>query len=656
MFPRCRIIALAALFVSLVTNLAFGQVVDFWDTTTFKPIPVKIFSPAELQTTTAAVAVTRLPNQKLALLAKDSTGVLTPCLVQGLQTSWWDTRMDTTSTNWDNVFAAYKSSGANTMAITIHWWDVEKTEGNYTFNFTDMIVAKAKQYKIKVWWDLFTHRQMDMPVIPLTFWVYHLDDRDGKNYSIQWGISNGDTINSITKYQALGLSDWEVYPCYFHPVVYQHLTAMLTALGARYKDSPEVIVMQMGNEEGIDNWLPGADVNPNTVQLFNIWMTKPHITQPTNWSGQSDQCKFNVEIIKLLYQRLTSAYHTGDPYKPTSFSVVGGSTDWGGTQSQICKEGTDPLTYGQGNIDSWGTMIYGTGGSGAFASMDKYYNWATKLPLLLPSELGWGGTKDINTQTYIINTLERGGVGYDIYSNSGLRTTANADFLKKLTAMVNACQDILWGGLPVTPYNSFSPVATSENLMVTTTTTNVKISCLSKDANGIVGIAYFPQTYTTTPAEATTNVAVQMTAKRADVYTVSTYLDGALTSTKKDTLAANQTVNWTLSMSNYQAAFIRVIGTSPVSATDPSVSLSRGSSVVFLGRRITIPEGLTVKDLSIKVFNLNGRFVQRTNPQNSTQSVPSIGIESLKINPGVYVVKLVSNGTTLTEQKIIISK
>jgi hypothetical protein len=489
----------------------------------FRPQPVRILSAVDAAAQNVPTALVRLPNRKLAIMARDASGKLQPFFVKGLETGYWDSRRQSGG-DFDKVFQNHKRLGANTSFFMIHWAEIEPRDGNFDFSFTDKVVAQARKHGVKIWWVLFLHCQSDHPVNLRNFWGYKLDSRDGKDYIPQWlKDENGVVHDSMAKLATLP-GRWEITPAYGHPKLMPRILRMLEQLGRHYKDSDAVLGVQIDNEAGFGYYTPRSaagpqkltsDHNPVTAQIFEEWKRK---------TGKSDWHAFKLAIDKYYWQQFTTAFHRGDPFKLTSFNFLGGNAE-AGDPYWIDLEGVDVTTYAEGNIDVASPMFYrAERGPRIFASMDEHYDVAYRLPILISSEIGLGGR--FNTwalfQQYVINCLERGAQGYAAYdygSQMGQDGQPNAggQAFQNLAAMVDANLDVFHGGVP-------GPGAVD----IGTAASGAKVSQLHRGQDLTLGMLHFPQAAfrQEQSGDAPADVSIELTAAQAGACTVQIYRGG----------------------------------------------------------------------------------------------------------------------------------
>ena len=484
----------------------------------FKSIQTSIVPVSQIGNTSAPTVLARLENQKLALKVRDNSGKMQSFYVQGIETGFYDTR-NKSDIDWDQVFAGYQLMGANTSLFMVHWQDIEPEPGKYDFTFMDKIVTTAKKYDVKIWWVLFMRCSIGNPVSGANAWVYRFLKKDSVDHSIQW-IKNkkGRFLKSADAYLE---TKTRIYPEYAHPEVFSHILNMMDELGKHYRNSPDVLGVQIGNEEGFNDAGEG-DFNPAALALFEQWKKK---------TGKSDEVEFKLDINKYWWKHFTTAFHRADPYKLTSYNLLAGFPE-AGEEWCIKRMGVDASTYGDGNIDVVGTMFYGKHGLKIWPNLDKHYkNFVDNLPILVPSEIGlgpkWGPR--VQFQTNAINTIERGGQGYAAYCYGELvdstgRLNAFGQFYRKFGDMVRANEEIIYAG-----------ISGPGEVSMSTALPGAKISQLHRDPDGTLAMLYFPEAYAQKDPDSNTKafdatVDIKLNSVKSGRYKIDIYRDGALQS------------------------------------------------------------------------------------------------------------------------------
>jgi hypothetical protein len=493
----------------------------------FKTSPVRIIDACNVGAAHAPTLLARLENKKLVMMARDRSGKMRPFHVRAIETGFYDTR-NRDHVDWNEVFDNYRRMGANTSMFMIHWQDIEQREGHYSFDFMDSIVDAAKKHDVRIWWVLFMRDNTGHPVAGANAWIYRFLRRDGADYSIQWiKTKDGTLLNNADAYVQ---ANTRIYPAYGHPEVFPRILNMLRVLGRHYRDSPDVVGVQIGNEEGFNNAGEG-DFNPATIALFEQWKEK---------TNEVDENLFKMEINKFWWKHFTTAFHEEDPFKLTSYNLLGGGPE-AGNASLITRMGVDSSIYRDGNLDVIGTMFYHKDGQKIWPNLDREYgSCAYRLPVLMPSEIGlgpkWGPR--VQFQEYAINAMERGSQGYSAYCYGELTEldgslNAFGQAYEKFTAMVRANQDLIYEGVP-------GP----GDVSIETQTPEAKVSQLHRDQSGTLGILHFPHAYLQENPDANTETAdvrIELKTTKSGRYKLETYQNGALQNSEVKQLEAGWT-------------------------------------------------------------------------------------------------------------------
>ena len=475
---------------------------DLYQTTRLPAVVLE--GQAEADASPAAVALVRQPNGKIAFMCRENTGEpMEPFYPLSMETGYWDTRLtlnnpapttkglgvvshvrDKPRTGWDDVFGDIASLGANTVQVMIHWANWEPEQGRFDFSFCDEIVDAAAQHGLKTVFVIFFHYQMNF-ISPEydELWMYHLDDRevDGKvkNYAIQWG--GYDSIaDARAQYKPVpDTNRHEIYLEYWNPKVYPRLMNAITALAQHYKDSPDVLGYQLGNEEGFCNTENGGnDRNPYYRELFQKWKDE---------SGGTQERAFRLATVNALWTGMNNAVHTADPYKFTTSNLQSANVEKAG--GFVWADGADLDFYH--NLDAVGTMFYG-GAANVYSHLDQRYNYTAELPILFPTEIG--STPRLQ-KLYVAETVERGGQGYGIYCYGELfqnfrgyqgGASANRAVTEQVYSMLQRSMDVLWGALPVK-----SEQESANYFLAQASDPNATLSVLENRAAGATGILYY---------------------------------------------------------------------------------------------------------------------------------------------------------------------
>jgi hypothetical protein len=440
--------------------------------TEFIPKSTRILEYKDIATKNIPSALVRLPNRKLAYMVRQNSK-LKPFYINAIETGWWD-GLNKKSTNLDSVFNDMKVMGANTAFVMVHWEHVEPRDNNFDFSFTDKIVAAAGRQKIKVYWVFFLHAQADgVPSYQAdTAWTFHLDDRNGSNYTMQWPTTKGTTYTNIKDVLKKSVKAVHVYG---HPEVFYRIRRVLYNLAVRYKKSETVIGIQIGNEEGFSFW-DESDANSVMAKLFDEWKLK---------TNKDDYAQFKKDAINWWWGQFASAYHEGDPYKLTSTNLHAGIAENPDSLRAIKQSGTSASTYADGNLDAIGTMFYKPWGYPALLGLDRRYGntYNYQLPILLPSEIGIGSRVDF--QEFVLNSLERGAQGFGVFSYGKIKKESpnkkNRNDYVNMVKMINSNEKIIYGGLP-------GPGMTT----ISTANNEARVSHLNTNKQETLAMIYFP--------------------------------------------------------------------------------------------------------------------------------------------------------------------
>lgn len=422
----------------------------------------------------APFSLVRLPNNKVVYMAKES-GVMQPFFIKAIETGYWDTRYEP-DVDYREVFSDMRDMGANTAYVMLHWEDIETADNQFDFSFSDMISDAAKKEGLKVKWILFLHAQRDrVPSLqPETAWTFHLDNRDGHNYTMQWVKRNGKMYQDIkTLLDEGGIRPLHVYG---HPEIFYRVRRMLYNLASHYRESSTVLGIQLGNEEGF-SFLDESDFNPVTQSLYEEWKLK---------TNKSEYALFKKDAMDWWWQQFTSAYHEGDPYKIVSFNLDAGQAE-ANDQARVEMTGTSAATYDNGNLDAIGTMLYKNWGEKAILGLDTYYGnkYNYRLPILIPSEIGIGAFNSLAYfRRFVGETLSRGAQGFGVYCYGEVRRDIESkqperEALRGIFKNIRRCEDIIFPGLPGPGYAIF----TSPN-------SNIKVNHLNLKNEKTLGLFY----------------------------------------------------------------------------------------------------------------------------------------------------------------------
>ena len=415
------------------------------------------------------------------------------------------------------------------------------------------------------------HEQFDMPFLPdpEKQWMYNLDTRDGVNYAIQWvKDKEGNVIKDIPAQREKKYS--EIMPCYSHPVVYQKIIRMLDKLAARYAKSETVIGIQIGNEEHFSYQGEDADYNPYTLDMFEKWK---------KLTGENSWLRYKMDMVNAWFSRFTTVYHRQAPNQVTMINPIGGGPEKGEAEI-INKTGTDATTFRDSKIDAIASMYYGTSARKQWKNLDQVYklnntySYPTQLPILISTEIGIRYQTWAITQEYMINFLERGSQGFCVFSYGGMGNREGepneaGECYRKFMAMVSANEDIIWQGLP----------GAGDNILITATCGEGKISCLHNGNDATLGILHFPDDMAENIHERRADIPVEVTVKKPGKYMVQIYKDGILAASHVENITPSRGKTFYINITTKEAAFIKV-----KSACGNMASCCKGESPVSLER------------------------------------------------------------------------
>lgn len=550
------------------------------------PQQATILTPEEFEKTDTNAAIVRLDNRKITFMTKDGQGEPQEFLSMATETGFWDTlscggpyenRSDKLFScvtaeqspfyvegddglgdyeqGMRNAFKRMKNEyGFNTVQLTMSWaeWDKTSDPNNPRFDYTkmDQLAKWAEEAGLKVFWVLFFHVQTNMPDYHGERSVYNIADDDGYSYGIQWG---NEELERPSDYPRNGWNAVpELYPEYSHPVVNKQLHAGLTNLAEHYKDSPNVLGYQIGNEEGLTGpYNNQGDKNPYFEATFQLWSEK---------RNSIDRKAFTKELGLSIWQQMVSSIRAIDPYKVITTNFQSSDVDKyptgntaGGQDLDFYRDaGLDlvaPMYYGdtnmiRGNVDRW----YGS-------SDAELSTVGQELPGLFPSEIGVGYERGPVTQSDILDTLARGGMGYGLYAFGEMEALAPnmQALIKNVQAMATKYEHELWSGLPVS-------AKTTKNIHLTTADPNMTLSTLETvDRNVAVGILW--RDYHNTAGN-TGNRPVTVSVKDAGTYTIDAMVNGVPVVSHTATVEAGGSIPFgNITMNEIGAAFIRVMKT-----------------------------------------------------------------------------------------------
>lgn len=502
------------------------------------PQQATVLTEDEFASTDTNSALIRLDNNKISFMVKGEDGTPQEFLPMAAETGFWDSRScgGVYEKRGDKLFSCvtakqspfYKNGDyeagmrelfrqmkenyhLNTVQITVNWaeWDRTIDPENPTFDFTAMddLAQWAGEAGLKVFWVLFFHIQQNMPAYDEGFnvnsttepgkpnedagytqkkSVYNLADEGGYSYGVQWDASRRNT-KDFGKNADSAVP--EMYPEYWQPTIHRQLMTALRTIAKHYRSSDTVIGYQVGNEEGLcgandynyyDN---PSTANPYYGAMFELWKDK---------TGKADKVTFRKELGLAVWQSMVAAMRAEDPYKVLTTNFQSSDVDKTPTAPRN-SGGQDLDFYRDAGLDLIAPMYYG-GTESIRGNVDKFYGSsdsdlstvAQELPGLFPSEIGIGWDRGPNTQSDILDTFARGGVGFGLYSFGEMEALANAmkKTVRSLMEISTAYGHELWSGQPVS-------AASTDNIHMTTTDDVMTLTTLeTADPDVAVGLLW----------------------------------------------------------------------------------------------------------------------------------------------------------------------
>ena len=448
------------------------------------------------------VQVARLDNGKLGVYVREH-GVLTPFLYRGIETGFYDLRINTrTMDQWNQAFAHIKTANANTVEFMIQLLDIEPEEGRFDWTVTDKAVELADRNGLKLRFVYFTALMTGMHFqYNLVRWDgenFHESDRAGRNTLVKvpdcadpWLYSDPDNIQwsfdrytgkiMCRSYQEYYRQRLPVYLCYANPRVHEAVQKNLQALVHRYRESPTVVGYQVTNEEGGRQFYwSGGDANPRTARGLREFLAARHPTIATlnecwgtSYSSFDEIMpasapfgrwgEYRRDLVASFLRGLMRAAHEVDPYRPLFLNISDGDEVHrdGGLYNGT---GTDASTYRTSRTDGVAAMLYQPANRDKAVLnriSDELNINAPADVLLATTEIGIGTRfLDIESQfAYgVYQYLQRGGQGYAAY-NWGELVTPHDDvdgepnqvmeLYRGIADMVEANEDMLFAAVPV---------------------------------------------------------------------------------------------------------------------------------------------------------------------------------------------------------------
>lgn len=569
------------------------------------PQQATVLTPDQFQSTDTNSAIVRLDNDKIAFMVKDASGKEQPFLPMASETGFWDSRScgGVYEHRSDKLFSCvtakqspfYKDGnyeagmkelfrqmkqdyGLNTVQITVNWaeWDRTTDPNNPKFDFSvmDDLAKWAGEAGLKVFWVLFFHVQVNMPSYETGYrpdgypadeasqtkkTVYNLADEGNFSYGIQWGNGNDRTVKEYTDAKNDNSATPELYPEYWQPTIHKQLMTALSTIAKHYRDSKEVIGYQVGNEEGVCG---GTDynyrdnlntANPYYQAMYKLWQEK---------TGSTNYTQFRKDLGLGVWQTMVAAMRAEDPYKVLTTNFQSSDVDkLGGNISG----GQDLNFYRDAGLDLIAPMYYG-GTEGIRANVDSYYGSsdhdisavAQELPGLFPSEIGVSWDRGPNTQSDILDTLARGGIGFGLYSFGEMQalTKDMKKTVKSLLQIFNAYEQNLWSSQPV-------GAQTTRNLHMASNDANMTLTTLETN-NPDVTMGLMWRDYYNGGAGSAATRSVTVTAKQAGTYQVEAMVNANAdnaSSVAAQTFTVQAGGSFTfdgISMDDYSAAVLKI--------------------------------------------------------------------------------------------------
>lgn len=507
------------------------------------------------------VALVRLDNGKAAYYVDGE-----PYYPLAVETGWWDTRVDdngykdTTNKSdvgddfkeikdgeWRTWFADMQNMGFNAVQLMVYWQDWEPKNDQYDFDFLDHVTDMAAEYGLKTEFIIFFHSQTDnIPRVMEKFWGYDLDnvEVDGKEYSMsmQWGnnVKSAEDVRKIRDEKGIGATGVENFLEYWHPVVFDEMTEALTALAAHYKDSPNIIGYQIGNEEGFNYYVDnGDDKNPYYSELYKLW-------QEDNPGG--DKNKFRADTINNLWKHFSNAIHEGDPYKPTTTNTQSGLMEKNNvTYPKSAPDGMTMDIYK--SVDMVGSMFYGDANR-LYPNLDKTYAvddiaaYAKGFPILFPTEISATMNEGSVAKVISAQTIARGGQGIGLYCYGEMYSNFEKDNLSKplpvrstivtMLEVLNNNIDEIYSGIPVTKEGTENVYLEISSISGNASQGNPTLNVLNTETGSTLGVLHFAgnanQGSGNAAAAADRTVNITLSAKEKGAYQVEMHrTDGTTT-------------------------------------------------------------------------------------------------------------------------------
>lgn len=546
------------------------------------PQQMSILTPDQFTETDTNTAMVRLDNQKISFMTKDENGEPQEFVSMATETGFWDTRScgGVYEHRADKLFSCVTSEQSpfytdgdyeagmrkaftdmkekydfNTVQITVNWaeWDKTTDPANPQFDYEmmDELAQWADDAGLKVFWVLFFHIQTNMPDYNGEQGVYNIADEDGFSYGIQWGNNALERVSDypFDAHNAVP----EMYPEYWHPVIHDQLQTAMTNIATHYADSSTVIGYQIGNEEGPTGpYNDNGDKNPYYEAMFQLWKEK---------NDSSDRKLFRKELGLSVWQSMVESIRNVDPYKAITTNFQSSDVDKYPTGNTA--GGQDLDFYRDAGLDLIAPMYYGDTAM-IRGNIDRFYGSsdseisavAQELPVLFPSEIGIGYERGPDTQSDILDTLARGGVGFGLYAfgeMEALPTEGMRTLVRNVMTMTTKYESELWSGQPVS-------AKTTRNIHMTTSDANMTLTTLETvDPDVALGILW--RDYHTV-AGSSAQRPVTVSVQEAGTYMVEAMVNGESVGSETATVGAGGTIQFeNVVMDEIGSAFIKVMKT-----------------------------------------------------------------------------------------------
>ncbi|WP_336644867.1 hypothetical protein [Microbacterium sp. USHLN186] len=541
------------------------------------PQQATILTPEQFAENDTRSAIVRLDNQKIAFMTKDRSGKPQEFVSMATETGFWDSLAcgGVYEKRSDKLFSCVTAPQSpfyqdgdyekgmreafrqmkedydfNTVQLTVNWaeWDKTVDPAHPVFDYAklDQLTEWASDAGLKVFWVLFFHIQTNMPDYAGARGVYNIADEGPYSYGIQWGKG----LEKVSDYPH---DAWnavpELYPEYWHPVVHKQLETAMTDIATHFKDSDTVLGYQIGNEEGVTGpFNNNGDTNPYYAAMYELWHEK---------TGSTDKKTFRKELGLSVWQSMVESVRAVDPYKAITTNFQSSDVDKYPTGNTA--GGQDLDFYRDAGLDLIAPMYYG-GTESIRGNIDRFYGSsdselsavAQELPALFPSEIGIGYERGAVTQSDILDTLARGGIGFGLYAFGEMQALAPKmqRLIKDVMAMTAAYEDELWSAQPVS-------AKTTQNIHMTTSDANMTLATLETvDPDVALGLLW--RDYQSAAGSSGVR-PVEVSVKTGGTYAIEVMVNGQKIAGKTATVEAGGTIGFSgIEMDEIGSAFIKV--------------------------------------------------------------------------------------------------